>query len=68
MILMYWTVHNGSRRDIDFGRLREDLMNEYGAQMVTFAGTMGYSDMCDVQNAFNEELLKMAQKENFNLN
>ena len=59
--------HNGDSEDIDFGRLREDLMDEYGAQMVTFTGTMGYSDMCDAQKASNEQLLEMAKKEGLNI-
>ena len=54
--------------EIDFNRLRNDLMDEYGAQMVTFTGAMGYSDMCDAQSASNSELLEMAKKEGFDLN
>ncbi len=53
--------------DIDYERLREDLMDEYGAQMVTFTGAMGYSDMCDAQRATNEELLKMAKNEGIDI-
>ncbi len=59
----------GNKNDdsIDFARLRNDLMNEFGAQMVTITGAMGYSDMCDAQSASKEELLKMAQREGFDL-
>lgn len=64
MGLFSWNKREGN---IDFDRLREDLMDEYGAQMVTFTGAMGYSDMCDAQHASEEELLKMAQREGFNL-
>ncbi|WP_022775124.1 hypothetical protein [Butyrivibrio sp. AE2015] len=53
--------------DIDYERLRNDLMDEYGAQMVTLTGAMGYSDMCDAQEASHEELIKMAQREGINL-
>ncbi len=53
--------------DIDFDRLREDLMDEYGTQMVTFTGAMGYSDMCDAQSASNEKLLEMARREGFSI-
>lgn len=42
-------------------------MDEYGAQMVTFTGAVGYSDMCDAQEASNEELIKMAQREGINI-
>ncbi|ADL36475.1 hypothetical protein bpr_IV110 (plasmid) [Butyrivibrio proteoclasticus B316] len=54
-------------KDIDYERLRNDLMDEYGAQMVTFTGAVGYSDMCDAQEASNEELIKMAQREGINI-
>ena len=30
-----------SKKNIDFNRLREDLMDEYAAQMVTLTGAMG---------------------------
>lgn len=61
--------HNSNNdSSIDFDRLRDDLMDEYGAQMVTCTGAMGYSDMCDAQNATNEKLLEMAKREGFNLN
>ncbi len=58
---------SGTNRNIDFDRLREDLMEEYAAQMVTVTGAMGYSDMCDVQQASEDQLLEMARKERFNL-
>lgn len=54
-------------KEIDYERLRNDLMDEYGAQMVTLTGAMGYSDMCDAQEASNEDLIKMAQREGMNL-
>lgn len=52
---------------VDYKRLRNDLMDEYGAQMVSFSGAMGYSDMCDAQKASEEELLNMARREGFNI-
>jgi len=62
-------LYSGNKKEgnIDFDRLREDLIDEYGAQMVTITGAMGYSDMCDAQSASEDELLKMAQREGFSL-
>ena len=60
--------HNDSRGKIDYDRLRNDLMDEYGAQMVSFTGAMGYSDMCDAQTASEEELEEMARREGIDLN
>ncbi len=51
------------KEHIDFDRLRHDLMDEYGAQMVTFSGALGFSDMCDAQSTSNEKLLEMAKRE-----
>ncbi len=59
--------HKSNDGNIDFDRLREDLMDEYGAQMVSFTGAMGYSDMCDVQEASEDELLEMARREGINI-
>ena len=53
--------------DYDYERLRTDLMDEYGAQMAAFSGTVGYGDMCDARDASNEQLLEMARREGFNL-
>ncbi len=59
--------HASYESNIDFKRLREDLMDEYGAQMVSYSGALGYSDMCDAQDASEERLVEMAKKEGFNL-
>ena len=53
--------------DIDFERLRSDLMDEYGAQMASFSGGLGFCDMCDAEDASNDQLLEMARREGFNL-
>ncbi|WP_026489167.1 hypothetical protein [Butyrivibrio sp. XBB1001] len=58
----------GKEDGIDFERLRKDLIDEFGAQMVTITGTMGYSDMCDAQNASEDQLLEMAKREGININ
>ncbi|MBO4458151.1 MAG: hypothetical protein J5802_10560 [Butyrivibrio sp.] len=62
-------LYSGNKKEgnIDFDRLREDLIDEYGAQMVTITGAMGYSDMRDAQSASEDELLKMAQREGISL-
>ena len=61
--------HNNTQNgDIDFKRLRSDLMDEYGAQMATYSGGLGFLDMCDAQNASEQQLLEMAKREGFNLN
>lgn len=53
--------------EIDFKRLRADLMDEYGAQMAAYSGGLGFLDMCDAQNASEQQLLEMAKREGFNL-
>ena len=52
---------------IDYEHLRKDLIDEYVAQMVTITGAMGYSDMCDAQDASEKQLINMARREGFNL-
>ncbi len=59
--------HKSNDGNIDFDKLREDLMDEYGAQMVSFTGAMGYSDMCDAQEASEDELLELARREGANI-
>jgi len=60
--------HNSnSNGDIDFKRLRNDLMDEYGVQMSAYSGGLGFLDMCDAQNASEQQLLEMAKREGFNL-
>ncbi|MCR5769680.1 MAG: hypothetical protein K6G87_00450 [Butyrivibrio sp.] len=52
----------------DFDRLRRDLVDEYGIQSASFSGGLGFLDMCDAEDASNEQLLEMARREGFNLN
>ncbi len=54
--------------DYDFDRLRKDLVEEYGIQSASFSGGLGFLEMCDVEDATNEQLLQMARREGFNLN
>ena len=60
--------HSSSNNDdIDYKRLRNDLMDEYGAQTAAYSGGLGFLDMCDAQNASEQQLLEMAKREGFNL-
>ena len=65
---MMFGIFDDDKRDYDYNRLRKDLENEYAAQSATFSGGFGFCQMIDVQRASNEELLKMAKREGFNLN
>ena len=60
--------NNNSAGDIDYDRLRRDLVDEYGAQSAAFAGSFGFLEMCDAEDASNDQLLEMARREGFNLN
>ncbi len=53
--------------NIDYDRLRRDLVDEYGAQSAAFSGGFGFLEMCDAEDASNEQLLEMARREGFNL-
>ena len=58
---------SNSNENIDYESLRNDLIDEYGAQMSSFSGDIGFSDMCDAEEASNEELLAMAKREGIDL-
>lgn len=60
--------NNNSTGDIDYDRLRRDLVDEYGAQSAAFSGGFGFLEMCDAEDASNDQLLEMARREGFNLN
>ena len=65
---MLFGFFDDDNREYDYNRLRKDLENEYAAQSATFSGGFGFCEMLDAQKASNEELLKMAKREDFNLN
>ena len=54
--------------EIDFKRLRADLMDEDGAQMAAYSGGFGFLEMYDAQDATEDQLLEMARREGINLN
>ena len=54
--------------EIDFKRLRADLMDEYGAQMAAYSGGFGFLEMYDAKDATEDQLLEMARREGINLN
>ncbi len=49
--------------NIDYERLRNDLTEEYASQMTSYSGGVGFCDMCDAENASNDELIAMAKRE-----
>lgn len=51
--------------DIDFDKLRRDLMNYYGTATSVFP--MAYMDVINVENASDEELIRIALRNGFNL-
>lgn len=51
----------------DFDRLRRDLVDEYAVQSTAFSGGLGFLDVCDAEDASNEQLLEMARREGINL-
>jgi hypothetical protein len=43
-------------------------VDEYAVQSTVFSSGLGFLDMCDAEDASNEQLLEMAKREGFNLN
>ena len=60
--------NSNNNGEIDFKRLRADLMDEYGAQMAAYSGGFGFLEMYDAQDATEDQLLEMARREGINLN
>ena len=65
---LFFRESNKENDTYDFDRLRRDLVDEYGAQSAAFSGGFGFLEMCDAEDASNEQLLEMARREGFNLN
>ena len=53
--------------DYDYERLRKDLANDFGAMGATFLGGLGFVQMMEVEDASEEELLRIARREGYNL-
>lgn len=69
VVLMGFFFHsNNDDGNYDFDRLRRDLVDEYAVQSTVFSSGLGFFDMCDAEDASNEQLLEMAKREGFNLN
>ena len=55
------------KNDYDYYSLRKDLIDEYGAQSAAFSGGFGFLEMCDAEEASNDQLLEMARREGLNI-
>ena len=65
---LFFQSNKNDSGDYDFDRLRRNLVEEYGIQSASVSGGLGFLDMCDAEDASNEQLLEMARREGFNLN
>ncbi len=65
---MFFGLFEDDNNDYDYKRIRRDLEDEYAIQSATFSGGLGFCQMIDASSASNEDLLKMARREGFNLN
>lgn len=59
---------NDNEEEYDYKRLRKDLSNDFGAMGATFLGGLGFVQMMEAEGASNEELLRIAKREGFDLN
>ncbi len=59
--------NDGSNIGIDYNKLRRDLVDEYGAQSAAYSGGFGFLEMCDAEDASNDQLLEMARREGISL-
>lgn len=65
---LFFHSSNNDSGDYDLDHLRRDLVDEYAVQSTAFSGGLGFLDMCDAEDASNEQLLEMARREGINLN
>lgn len=54
-------------KDINFNKLREDLMDYFGCSMFAISG-FAIMELVEVEKASNEELINIAIKNGFDLN
>ena len=60
-------LFDDDNKEYDYKRLRRNLADEFGAQGAAFSGGFGFMEMMEASSTSNEELLKMARREGFNL-
>jgi hypothetical protein len=53
--------------DLDYEHLRHDLMKEYGAEMASYSGDLGFLDMQKAEHADQKTLLAMAKRARLDL-
>ena len=58
---------DNSPQEYDYKKLRKDLEDECAIQSATFSGGFGFLQMTEVSKASNQELIKMAKREGFDL-
>lgn len=58
---------NSGGGDIDYERLRHDLIEEFFAEGVAYSGDLGFLDALEVKEASHEELLRIARREGVNV-
>ena len=65
--MRFFFSSSNDNENIDFERLRTDLIDEYRAQMASFSRGLGFCNMCDAEDASDDELLAMAKREGIDL-
>lgn len=65
---LFSDLFEDANADYDYKRLRRDLENEYAIQSTAFSSGFGFCQMMDASDASDEQLIKMAKREGFNLN
>lgn len=53
---------------IDYEKLRQDLIDQYAAEMVSFSSGLGFLDAMDAEDADHDTLIKMAKKVGIQVN
>ncbi|MCH3960886.1 MAG: hypothetical protein LKE48_01960 [Solobacterium sp.] len=57
----------GDAEDLDYELLRQDLMKEYGAEMTSYSGGLGFLDMQKAEHADEKTLTAMAKRAGLDL-
>ncbi len=64
---MGFIFNSSTHENMDYERLREELISEYGERMASFSGGLGFCNMCDAEDASNDELISIAKREGIDL-